>query len=97
MILDGKKAAADLQVKLRSFAADLEKKTGNRPGLAVVIVGEDPASQVYVANKSRTAKECGFLSRQYDLPEATSQQALLTLIDELNRELITPWAFYPDN
>jgi len=86
MILDGKKTAAERQIILRQLAADLELKTGNKPGLAVIIVGEDPASQVYVANKSRTAKECGFLSRQYDLPETTSQQALLALIDELNRE-----------
>jgi len=86
MILDGKKTAAELQVKLQKMAADLESKTGNRPGLAVIIVGEDPASQVYVANKSRTAKECGFVSRQYTLPEETSQQDLLALIDELNRD-----------
>jgi len=84
MILDGKKTAAELQVKLQSLAADLESKTGNRPGLAVIIVGEDPASQVYVANKSRTAKECGFVSRQYTLAEATSQSELLALVDELN-------------
>jgi len=86
MILDGKKTAAELQVTLRQLAADLESKTGNRPGLAVIIVGEDPASQVYVANKSRTAKECGFVSRQYTLPEATSQQELLDLITELNED-----------
>jgi len=86
MILDGKKTAAVLQGKLRNFAADLEKQTGNRPGLAVVIVGEDPASQVYVANKSRTAKECGFVSRQYTLPEKTSAQELLALVEELNED-----------
>jgi len=86
MILDGKKTAAECQTTLRQLAADLELKTGNKPGLAVIIVGEDPASQVYVANKSRTAKKCGFLSRQYDLPETTGQQALLALIDELNAE-----------
>jgi len=66
------------------MAADLEGKTGNRPGLAVIIVGSDPASQVYVAKKGRTAKECGFVSRQYTLPEATSEAELLTLVNELN-------------
>jgi len=86
MILDGKKTAAELQVKLQALATDLAAKTGKRPGLAVIIVGEDPASQVYVANKSRTAKECGFVSQQHTLDEATSQSELLELVDKLNED-----------
>src|SRR5690606_35378764 len=54
------------------------------PGLAVVIVGEDPASQVYVASKSRKAKECGFLSVQHTLPADTAESALLQLVGDLN-------------
>jgi len=84
MLLDGKKTAALLQEKLRDFAQKLEQQSGNKPGLAVILVGEDPASQVYVANKSRTAKACGFFSQQYSLPETTGQQELLSLVHELN-------------
>lgn len=60
--------------------------TGVVPGIAVVIVGEDPASQVYVASKSRKAKECGFHSVQHDLPETASEQELLNLIEGLNND-----------
>ena len=56
------------------------------PGLAVVLVGEDPASQVYVGSKRRACEEVGFISRSYDLPIETDQQALLDLIDELNQD-----------
>ncbi|TIS72511.1 MAG: bifunctional methylenetetrahydrofolate dehydrogenase/methenyltetrahydrofolate cyclohydrolase, partial [Mesorhizobium sp.] len=57
-----------------------------RPGLAVVIVGEDPASQVYVASKSRTAKECGFHSLQHTLPAETTEEQLLKTIGDLNAD-----------
>src|SRR5690606_7754414 len=60
--------------------------TGIVPGIAVVIVGEDPASQVYVASKSRKAKECGFHSVQHDLPESASEEELLALIEQLNQD-----------
>jgi len=86
MILEGKKTADAQQAKLKTLVADLSSKTGHCPGLAVIIVGEDPASQVYVAKKSRTAKECGFLSRQYTLPEQTSHEELLALVHELNED-----------
>jgi methylenetetrahydrofolate dehydrogenase (NADP+)/methenyltetrahydrofolate cyclohydrolase len=72
--------------KVKAMTADLVAKNGPQPGIAVVIVGEDPASQVYVASKSRTAKECGFLSIQHALPAETSEAALLKLIDDLNRD-----------
>ena len=60
------------------------KEKGVRPGLAVIIVGEDPASKVYVRNKERACEECGFYSEKYALPEETTQEELLGLIDELN-------------
>ncbi|MFC3206318.1 bifunctional methylenetetrahydrofolate dehydrogenase/methenyltetrahydrofolate cyclohydrolase FolD [Aquamicrobium soli] len=85
-LIDGKSVAADVVNKVKAMTADLVAKNGPQPGIAVVIVGEDPASQVYVASKSRTAKECGFLSVQHALPAETSEAALLKLIDDLNRD-----------
>jgi methylenetetrahydrofolate dehydrogenase (NADP+)/methenyltetrahydrofolate cyclohydrolase len=85
-VIDGKKVAADVTTKVKALTTDLAGKGKGQPGLAVVIVGEDPASQVYVASKSRTAKECGFLSLQHTLPADTSEQALLRLIGDLNAD-----------
>ncbi|MGR5470090.1 tetrahydrofolate dehydrogenase/cyclohydrolase catalytic domain-containing protein, partial [Vibrio astriarenae] len=56
------------------------------PGLAVVLVGEDPASQVYVGSKRRACEEVGFISKSFDLPATTSEEELLSLIDELNND-----------
>jgi methylenetetrahydrofolate dehydrogenase (NADP+) / methenyltetrahydrofolate cyclohydrolase len=61
-LIDGKSVAEDVVRRVKALTADLLEKGALKPGLAVVIVGEDPASQVYVASKSRTAKECGFHS-----------------------------------
>lgn len=83
-LIDGKSVAADVVNKVKAMTAELSGRHGVQPGIAVVIVGEDPASQVYVASKSRTAKECGFLSVQHTLPADTSESALLTLIGDLN-------------
>jgi len=85
-VIDGKSVAADVVARVKSLVADLAANGGTKPGLAVVIVGEDPASQVYVASKSRTAKECGFLSVQHTLPAETSEAALLKLIGDLNHD-----------
>ncbi len=85
-LIDGKSVAADVVDKVKAMTAELVAKQGVRPGIAVVIVGEDPASQVYVASKSRTAKDCGFLSVQHTLPETTPEAALLKLVDDLNRD-----------
>ncbi len=85
-IIDGKLVAADVTTKVRQLAADLIAQGCPPPGLAVIIVGEDPASQVYVASKSKTAKECGFLSLQHTLPPDTSEEKLLELIAELNAD-----------
>jgi methylenetetrahydrofolate dehydrogenase (NADP+)/methenyltetrahydrofolate cyclohydrolase len=84
-IIDGKTIAAELRAKV----ADEVKRVaalGLVPGLAVVLVGADPASQVYVASKGKTAKEVGFHSVQHTLPAETDQETLLAIVDELNRD-----------
>jgi len=83
-LIDGKAMAADLSRSITATTADLAAKRDVRPGLAVVIVGEDPASQVYVRNKKRTAESCGFHSVQHTLPADASQADVLALVDELN-------------
>src|SRR6476646_4573395 len=83
-VIDGKSVAEDVVRTVKAVTAELVAKGGRKPGLAVVIVGEDPASQVYVASKSRTAKECGFHSLQHTLSAETSEQELLKIIDGLN-------------
>ncbi|HEV7253718.1 MAG TPA: bifunctional methylenetetrahydrofolate dehydrogenase/methenyltetrahydrofolate cyclohydrolase [Mesorhizobium sp.] len=85
-IIDGKREAERVADQVKAFVAQLHEKAGVTPGLAVVIVGDDPASQVYVAAKSRKAAECGFHSVQHTLPGATSEQELLDLIDALNED-----------
>ena len=85
-IIDGKLIAEDVVQTVKRMTADLVAKGNPAPGLAVVIVGEDPASQVYVASKGKKAKECGFKSVQHTLPADTSEADLLTLIGELNAD-----------
>lgn len=85
-VIDGKKRAAEVVERVKTLTADLAAGGGGKPGLAVVIVGEDPASQVYVASKSRTAKECGFHSVQHTLAADTGEADLLKLIGELNAD-----------
>lgn len=85
-IIDGKARAAGLAEEISRKSAELLERNGIRPGLAVVIVGEDPASQVYVRNKKQKAESCGFHSVQHSLPAAVTQEALLALIDDLNRD-----------
>ena len=82
--IDGKAKAADLAGSITREAALLQKEHGIKPGLAVVIIGEDPASQVYVRNKKRAAESCGFHSIQHTLADDTSQNEVLQLISELN-------------
>ena len=84
-LLLGKEVSARIKSELREEAENL-KKQGINPGLAVIIVGEDPASQVYVRNKERACEECGIYSEKYALPEETTQEELLKLIDELNHK-----------
>jgi methylenetetrahydrofolate dehydrogenase (NADP+)/methenyltetrahydrofolate cyclohydrolase len=85
-LIDGKSVAASVIEKVRAARERLIAETGVNPGLAVVLVGEDPASAVYVKNKSRTAAECGFHSEQHTLPAATSEAELLALVARLNAD-----------
>ncbi|TGR60177.1 bifunctional methylenetetrahydrofolate dehydrogenase/methenyltetrahydrofolate cyclohydrolase, partial [bacterium M00.F.Ca.ET.194.01.1.1] len=85
-MIDGKSVAEDVVRSVKALTAELSARGATRPGLAVVIVGEDPASQVYVASKSRTAKECGFHSLQHTLPAETSEAELLKIIGDLNAD-----------
>ena len=86
MVLDGKAVAAKVRGAVAARAADLAARLGRRPGLAVVQVGEDPASRVYVRNKRRAAAEVGIESLAYDLPATTSEAELLALVGRLNRD-----------
>jgi methylenetetrahydrofolate dehydrogenase (NADP+)/methenyltetrahydrofolate cyclohydrolase len=85
-IIDGKAVGDEVVATVKELTAELLRSGGKQPGLAVVIVGEDPASQVYVASKSRKAKECGFHSLQHTLPADTSETELLRIIAELNSD-----------
>ena len=84
--IDGKAKAAELAESISRETAELEAQHGIRPGLAVVIIGEDPASQVYVRNKQRTAENCGFHSVKHRLDENTAQDEVLKLIAALNAD-----------
>ncbi|WP_182084454.1 bifunctional methylenetetrahydrofolate dehydrogenase/methenyltetrahydrofolate cyclohydrolase FolD [Aureimonas sp. ME7] len=84
--IDGKAVAEDVLAEVKRAAADLQARTGTQPGLAVILVGEDPASQVYVGSKSRMASECGFHSVTHRLPADVPQADLLALIDRLNAD-----------
>lgn len=79
-IIDGKALAA----KKKAQVAEQTEKLRSRPGLAVILVGDDPASRVYVTSKRRDCEECGFYSEEFALPAATGQKALLELVDTLN-------------
>jgi len=83
-IIDGKEAAASVVGTVATAAHALEQAVGARPGLAVVIVGNDPASHAYVNSKSKMAKQCGFNSIQHSLPEETTQEELQRLVASLN-------------
>ncbi|MAZ83298.1 MAG: bifunctional methylenetetrahydrofolate dehydrogenase/methenyltetrahydrofolate cyclohydrolase FolD [Hoeflea sp.] len=83
-VIDGKAVAASVIEKVRTASSELEAACGVKPGLAVIIVGDDPASHVYVSSKSRMAKECGFNSVQHTLPAETSQDDILALVEDLN-------------
>jgi len=84
--IDGKAKAEQLAQTITEQTAALLQDHGIKPGLAVVIIGEDPASQVYVRNKKRRAEACGFHSVQHTLAEDVAQGEVLKLIDELNND-----------
>ena len=85
-LIDGKAIAARLRQQIAQRVAERRQQGLRVPGLAVILVGSDPASQVYVAHKRKDCIEVGFESRAYDLPETTRQDELLALIDELNAD-----------
>jgi len=85
-ILDGKALAADVCQRVEEQIEEFKQQKGRAPGLAVVLVGADPASQVYVRNKRRKSQELGIISFAYDLPSATSEDDLLALIKQLNHD-----------
>lgn len=83
-LIDGKAIAAQVKTEVKEAVSERIAQGKRPPGLAVVLVGEDPASEVYVRNKRRACEESGIMSRSYDLPATTKQETLLGLIDELN-------------
>lgn len=85
-IIDGKAISAQIRQEIKQETEEFAKKHGFRPGLAVIIVGEDPASQVYVRNKKRACDEVGFYSESYELPASTTQEELSALVDKLNAD-----------
>ena len=85
-ILDGKAIAADLRQSIKSSVTNRIAAGLRPPGLAVILVGEDPASQVYVRNKRRSCEEVGFYSEEHKLSTETTQEELLALIDSLNKK-----------
>ncbi len=85
-ILDGKAVAAKQRQESATRAGEFQAKYGRPPGLAVIKVGEDPASAVYVRNKRKACEECGIASFAHDLPAATSREQLLSLVKQLNAD-----------
>ncbi len=84
-LIDGKVISASVKERVKEEVAVL-KERGITTGLAVIIVGEDPASKVYVSNKKKACEALGIISEEYALPEDTTQEELLSLIDELNKK-----------
>ena len=85
-IIDGNKIAQEIRNEVRLKTRELRQQTGIIPGLAVILVGDDPASQVYVGRKARACAEVGFLSREYKLPAETEEKKLLKIIKKLNKD-----------
>ncbi|MBT5868279.1 MAG: bifunctional methylenetetrahydrofolate dehydrogenase/methenyltetrahydrofolate cyclohydrolase FolD [Nitrospinaceae bacterium] len=84
VLIDGKKVSAEIRDRLKQETEELKKKTGRTPGLATVLVGDDPASAVYVRNKNKICNELGFQSFGKNLPEQTTEAELMSLINDLN-------------
>lgn len=86
VLIDGKATSAKIKAELREKCEAAKAAYGKVPGLAVIIVGEDPASKTYVKNKGLACEACGFFSQTYALPEATTMEQLLELISALNEQ-----------
>ncbi len=85
-IIDGKAIAKQVRTSVASRVSQRKEQGLRAPGLAVVLVGQDPASQVYVGSKRKACEEVGFISKSFDLPEDATQQQLLDLVDQLNND-----------
>lgn len=85
-IIDGKKVAETIQTELAAKVLERKQRGLRPPGLAVILVGSDPASQVYVGKKRQTCDKLGFKSQAFDLPKDTQQEQLLEIIDQLNAD-----------
>lgn len=85
-LIDGKAIAAAVRAEVKEKVETLSAETGVRPCLATVLVGDDPASGVYVRNKGKACREVGMLSRQIDLPASTSEEELLDIVARLNAD-----------
>jgi methylenetetrahydrofolate dehydrogenase (NADP+)/methenyltetrahydrofolate cyclohydrolase len=84
-LIKGAQVAKEIREELKQEIADLKEKHNVVPGLVTILVGADPASQVYVGGKEKTANELGIYSERYDLPENTTQEKLIALIEKLNK------------
>lgn len=85
-ILNGKETSAKVRAEVKAETQELCAETGKRPGLAVILVGNDPASRIYVNNKKKACDEIGFNSWEYALPEDTTEAQLLELVNKLNND-----------
>src|SRR5262245_20188365 len=83
-VLDGKKLAESVRAEVASGVSSFVAKFGRPPGLEVVLVGDDPASQVYTRNKAKASNEVGIRGKLHTLPSATTEKDLLDLLDRLN-------------
>ena len=86
IIIDGKKTSADIKAEIAKETEAFKAESGVTPGLAVIIVGNDPASEVYVRNKCRACEAVGFYSEKYELPENTEESELVALVERLNAD-----------
>ena len=85
-IIDGKAISKQVREEIAADVIKFNEKYNSAPGLAVIIVGSDPASQVYVRNKKKGCEEVGFYSESYELPESTTQEELISLVEKLNND-----------
>src|SRR5574341_212000 len=86
VIIDGKKVSENLRKELKGEIRKLKEETGVVPGLAAVLVGNNPASQIYVRNKRKACEEVGIYSEEHNLPEETTESDLLSLVEKLNHD-----------
>ena len=84
--IDGRAAALGIRERVAEHVVEFERRTGRPPGLATVLVGEDPASAVYVRSKNKATAEAGMVSFAHNLPDTTSEDELLQLVLQLNAD-----------